>query len=116
MGKSKNKGKGATIKAIFGTVAHNGNTYSAVCVASSKKRPIATALWAVLPGQGKAAPAFVLVATCAGAQPMQQALALPAAQVCYAAHGRRAAAQGAGQFGLVPPAAPAPTKGGSASA
>jgi hypothetical protein len=110
-----NRGKGKAIKPIFGTVQHNGSTYSAVQVAASKKRAISTALWAVLPGQGNGAPAFVAVATMAGCSPMQQALTLANAQLAYAAHGQRAA-QGSGvlsQFGLVPaapsaPAAPAP--------
>lgn len=108
-----NKGKGKVITAAFGAVQHNGSTLQAVMVASSKKGKgaMATALWAVLPGQGKA-PAFVLVVTIVGAGTTSNAMALPAAQASYNSHPRRCSAAGplspGAQFGLVPAPAPAP--------
>jgi hypothetical protein len=116
-----NKGKGKGIVAAFGAVAHGGNTYSAVMLASSKKGAIATTLWGIMPGQGKGAPAFVLVATLPGvAQPATYALTKTQGQASYNGHPRRVLpGQGTlGQFGLSPkpvaapaqPAAPAPSK------
>lgn len=103
-----NKGKGKSITAAFGPVAHNGNSYQGVLMATSKKGSIATALWAIMPGQGKGVPAFVLVATLPGvAQPATYALNKAQAQLSYVGHPRRVAAPAAGQFGLQPAPAPA---------
>ncbi len=121
-----NKGKGKVISAVFGAVQHNGQSYQAVLMASSKKGKgaMATQLWACLQGQ-KGAPAFVLVTTIVGAGTTTTGMALAAAQANYNAHPRRCSAVGpnsaGAQFGLVPapvkapPAAPsAPTSGASA--
>ena len=124
MGKRKNKGKGKVITAAFGAVQHNGTSYQAVMVATSKKGAIATQLWACLPGQ-KGAPACVLVSTLPGVPaPQTTGMALAAAQVSYNGHPRRCASgpnSPAAQFGLQPapvkaaPAAPsAPASGANA--
>jgi hypothetical protein len=77
-----NKGKGKVIGAVFAPVQHGGQALNAVLMASSKKGAgaIATQLWAVLPGQGSKAPAFVLVTSIVGAGTTSTGMALAAAQ------------------------------------
>lgn len=102
-----NKGKGKQITAAFGAVAYKGNTYNAVLMATQRKGKGAmfTQLWAIVPGQGSSAPAFVLTV---GIKPLGMAnvhgCTLAQAQALYNAHPRRVGAgpgTAGAQFGLV---------------
>lgn len=103
-----NKGKGKVIVAAFGSVQCSGTTYSAVLMATQRKGKGAmqTQLWAVVPGQGKSAPAFVLAVAIAPLGLVQaHACSVAQAQALYNAHPRRVASgtgSPAAQFGLAP--------------
>ena len=107
-----NKGKGKVIVAAFGAVAVGGVTYNAVLMATQRKGKGAmfTQLWAIVPGQGSKAPAYVLTVAIA---PLGLAQAHPCtmaqAQGLFNAHPRRVGAgpgSPAAQFGLQPKPAP----------
>jgi len=109
-----NKGKGKVITAAFGAVVVGGVTLSAVLMATQRKGKgaMATQLWAIVPGQGAKAPAYVLTVAIAPLGMVQaHACNQAQAQALFNAHPRRVAAgpgSPAAQFGLVPKPVPAP--------
>lgn len=117
-----NKGLGKAILPLFGSVAHQGKTYQAVRLATSKKAKggINTALWGLMPGQG--GPLCVVVVSMPGVGVITHGCNQAQAQALYDGHPRRVfAGMGALKpFGIVgtvaPPAAPTASAPSSAQA